>query len=126
VKLAVAKSAGDWSALANANCFYFDCVVDDERVRDAAADLESHVQDCCDVSGDLDPRMRRESAKELADMVDGLRGLGAAVSLGTKTTRIRLANGTPFDLVVLLVVVAPKDAVKEYAAIPKQAQVRLA
>ena len=70
--------------------------------------------------------MRRESAKELAEMVDALSGLGAVVSLGTKTTRIRLANGTPFDLVVLLVVVTPKDAVKEFAAIPKQAHIRLA
>ncbi len=125
VKLTIAKGTAEWSVLAGATAHYFDCVSEDERVRDAAADLESHVRDCSDVWNDIDPRSQRECTKELAAMVADLDRLGAAVSLGMRRTRIRLADGSPFDLAILLVVVSAKEAAKQYAMIPKQAQIQL-
>ena len=125
VKLTLAKGTAEWSVLADATAHYFDCVAEDERVRDAAADLESHVRDCSDVWSDIDPRARRECTKELATMVADLDRLGAAVSIGTRRTQIRLADGSPFDLVILLVVVSAKEHAKQYAMIPKHAQIRL-
>lgn len=125
VRLAVATTAADWNVLGESNTHYFDCLVRDDRVQDAAADLESHIRDCSDVWAEVDPRMRREAAKELAEKVTALEALGAVVSFGVRRSRVRFADGTPFDLVTLIVVISPKDAIRQFAMIPRNAQIQL-
>lgn len=110
VDLQPVEHAVDLSPLFGTHAYYFHrhgTFTDTQA--DAIAELEQLVHDYGELWGDLGPLQRREAEKSIQPLIEQLLSVGAAVSAGVQSMRLRPTVGTsqPFQWTVLYVAVVP-------------------
>jgi transcriptional regulator with XRE-family HTH domain len=107
-------------------CEYVELTNDNEE--DAVAALDGFVRDFFDLWSEMGATVRRDTERDLQEMIEGLGALGLIVAIGTHSRRLRFMNGKgdPFDMTTLYIMVSRAKDPKLFIALDKKAPVRLA
>jgi hypothetical protein len=102
----------------------FDTELEDDATQDAIAELRQYVGDVGNLWSELEPVQRRESAKEMFELVAKLTALGRKVKVGFTDRRFRAGAGEPVTMRIAVIVVAEKTDERTIAALPKSGHVK--